>query len=279
MKKNIVILARDCDSTNIVYNFLQKYFTIDAVIFEMPIPRKQQFKKRAKRLGYLAAISQALFFLFIVPVIKMFSGKRKKEIYKQYDLDESPIPEHLVKKIRYINTEEGRELLKKYSPALMIVNGTRIISKKTLEAVPSTFLNIHTGITPLFRGVHGGYWSVAKGRKNLFGTTIHYVDPGVDTGEIIEQVFTEPNKKDNFFTYPYLQYAICLPVLKKVVDAFRSGQPPTTRQPLTTESELWFHPTVFQYLRNIRKTFIIIFFLGALQLFSGLFYNGICHVY
>src|SRR5688500_9263517 len=107
MKTKIIILARDCDSTNIVYNYLKQYFQIDAVVFEEPIPRQQQFKKRAKRLGYPAAISQAIFFLAIYPVIRVFSKKRKNEIYKEYDLDESPIPSYIVKRIRYVNTEEG----------------------------------------------------------------------------------------------------------------------------------------------------------------------------
>ena len=97
-----------------------------------------------------------------------------------------------------LNTEEGRALLNQLNPDLIIVNGTRIISKKTLESVHSTFINIHTGITPAFRGVHGGYWAVATGKKDLFGTTVHYVDPGVDTGGIIEQVFIEPPKERQF---------------------------------------------------------------------------------
>lgn len=256
MQTKIIILARDCDSTCIVYNYLKQFFTIDAVVYEKPIPRKLQFFKRAKRLGYFSAISQAIFFLFIYPRIRQFSKKRKNEIYQQYNLDESPVPHELVRRIRYINTEEGRKLLKELSPALVIVNGTRIISQKTLESTPSTFINIHTGITPLFRGVHGGYWSVATGKKDLFGTTIHYVDTGVDTGGIIEQVFTKPGKKDNFYTYPYLQYAVSLPALKKVIDVFLSEQKPVPRPPVTTESELWFHPTVFQWLRNLGRTFL-----------------------
>lgn len=249
----LILLARDCDTTNIVYNYLKKYFEIDAVIFEDPIPRKLQFSKRAKRLGFLSAVSQGIFFLVIVPVIRFFSGKRKRAIYDQYDLDDSQIPAGKIKRLRYVNTEEGRNLLKNFGPALFIVNGTRIISKKTLEAVPATFVNIHTGITPLFRGVHGGYWAIAKGRKNLFGTTIHYVDPGVDTGGIIEQVFTEPDKKDTLYTYPYLQYAVSLPQLKAVVETLLTGTKLPTKQPVTTESELWFHPTVMQYLRNFLK--------------------------
>ena len=80
MKTRIIILARDCDSTNIVYNYLKHFFTIDAVVYEETIPRKDQFHRRAKRLGYPAAISQAIFFLAIFPLIKLFSKKRKKEI-------------------------------------------------------------------------------------------------------------------------------------------------------------------------------------------------------
>ena len=100
MKRKIIILARDCDSTNVVYNYLKKFFEIDAVVFEEPIPRKKQFLNRANRLGYLNAIGQVIFFLGIAPLIKIFSQKRKTEIFKQYQLDESAPPEHLIKRIR-----------------------------------------------------------------------------------------------------------------------------------------------------------------------------------
>lgn len=267
MKPKIIILARDCDSTNVVYNYLKNHFEIDTVVFETPIPRKKQFLNRAKRLGYINAISQVIFFLCIAPVIKRFSQKRKAEIFKEYDLNEMGPPMNLIRKIRYANTEEGRALLKELNPDLIIVNGTRIISKKTLESVPATFINIHTGITPAFRGVHGGYWAVATGKKELFGTTIHYVDTGVDTGGIIEQVFVDPPKKDNFYTYPYLQYATVLPALKEVIQSFIDGKKPSTKPPVTTDSELWFHPTIFQWLRNLKRTYLFFPLLSFIPLF------------
>ena len=133
--------------------------------------------------------------------------------------------------------------------------------------MPATFINIHTGITPAFRGVHGGYWAIAKGKKNLFGTTIHYVDTGVDTGGIIEQVFVEPPKKDNFYTYPYLQYATVLPALRKVIQSFVDGNKPQTKPAVTNESELWFHPTVLQWLSGLKGTFIFIPALSFIPFF------------
>lgn len=267
MKPKIILLARDCDSSNIVYNYLKKYFEIDTIVFETPIARKKQFLNRAKRLGYINAISQVIFFLCVAPLIKRFSQNRKAEIFKQYDLDKTGPPGNKIERIRYVNTEEGRSLLRKLKPDLILINGTRIISKKTLESVPATFINIHTGITPAFRGVHGGYWAVAKGKKELFGTTIHYVDTGVDTGGIIEQVFVDPTKEDNFYTYPYLQYATVLPILKNVVQIFVDGKKPATKTPASTESEQWFHPTILQWLRNIKRTYIFIPFLSFIQQF------------
>jgi hypothetical protein len=263
----IVLLARDCDSSAIVYNYLKQFFRMEAIVLEETLSKRKQMLKRAKRLGWWTAAGQAAFMVIVYPLLKIFSRKRKKEIFGQYGLSNSPLPEELIARVKSLNTAAARELLQKLKPDLLLVNGTRIISKKTLEAVPAPFINIHVGITPLFRGVHGGYWAVATGRKDFFGSTIHYVDTGVDTGGIIEQVFISPGKKDNFYTYPYLKYAMTLPTLKKVVESFVSGTPPPTRQPVTNESSVWYHPTIFQWLKYANRTMIFIFIAGVANLF------------
>ncbi len=275
-KTKIVMLARDCDSTTIVYNYLKQFYEFDTIVLEKTISKSIQFGRRTKLLGFWTATGQVAFMIIIFPLLKLFSQKRKNEIFNQFHLDLSPLPDELIKRVDKLSSPEARELLKKMNPDLLLVNGTRIISKKTLECVSAPFMNIHVGITPLFRGVHGGYWAMATGRKELFGITLHYVDPGVDTGGIIEQVFTQPGKRDNFYTYPYLEYAVCLPILKKVIEAFVSGQKPAIHQPVTNESALWFHPTIFQWLRNMNKTLIIVFLFAFAGLFSELFCGTLC---
>lgn len=271
MKTKIVLLARECDSTSIVYNYLSKHIGFEAIIFEKAFSKRKHLLKRIKRLGFWHAMGQAAFMIIVIPLLKIFSRKRKNEIIQKYRLDLNPVPATAYKVVNSLNSDESRSLLKELNPDLVIVNGTRIISKKTLECVTAPFINIHVGITPLFRGVHGGYWAIATGRKELAGVTIHYVDPGVDTGGIIEQIFLTPSIKDNFYTFPYLEYAETLPVLKKVIDSFSSGLKPETRLPVTNESALWHHPTIFQYLRNIRRTFTIIFLVIISYNYSTLF--------
>jgi folate-dependent phosphoribosylglycinamide formyltransferase PurN len=72
--------------------------------------------------------------------------------------------------------------LKAINPDLVIVNGTRIISKKVLSSINSKFVNIHVGITPKYRGVHGTYWALVNNDVENSGVTVHFVDEGIDTG-------------------------------------------------------------------------------------------------
>ena len=278
-KSKIILLARDCDSSIIIYNHLKQYFEIDAVILEKTISKITQFKRRIKLLGFWTAAGQLVFMISIFPFLKLISQKRKKEIFRKYHFDISSFPVEKIIHVNKLSSSVARELLLKLNPDLLIVNGTRIISKKTLESVEAPFINIHVGITPEFRGVHGGYWAMATGKKNLFGVTIHYVDSGVDTGGIIEQVFTMPDKKDNFYTYPYLQTAICLGALKKIIETFMEGEKPGIRPPVTAESVIRFHPTFFQWLGNINRTFFFVFLFCTAELFSELLCNTLCPVY
>ena len=257
----LVLLARDCDSTLLVFNYLKDHFIIDTVILERTNSKRKQFRRRLKLLGLGRAIGQVIFMLTIFRLLKFSSRKRKTEIIEESNSKLEAIPKHIIRHVDSLSSQKARDLLRELQPGLLLVNGTRIISKKTLEAVSAPFINIHTGITPAFRGVHGGYWAIATSKKELFGTTIHYVDAGVDTGGIIEQVFIVPDKTDNFYTYPYLQYAKALPVLRQIVQSFADGKKPTVKPAITNDSSLWFHPTIFQWLGNMKRTFIFAFFL------------------
>jgi methionyl-tRNA formyltransferase len=44
---------------------------------------------------------------------------------------------------------------------------------------------VHAGITPRYRGTHGGYWVLLNNDPGHCGVTIHLVDPGIDTGSIV----------------------------------------------------------------------------------------------
>ena len=104
------------------------------------------------------------------------------------------------------------------------------------------------GITPLYRGVHGGYWALAENDREHCGVTLHLVDQGIDTGGVLAQAQIEPTKQDNFVTYPYLQLVAGLELVPVVIDRLKTDQ--LVVQQLDLPSKLRTHPTFLQYLKG-----------------------------
>lgn len=62
----------------------------------------------------------------------------------------------------------------------------RLVKAPLLEAFPNRILNIHPALLPAFPGVEAWKQALEAGASTT-GCTVHYVDAGMDTGEIIMQ--------------------------------------------------------------------------------------------
>jgi phosphoribosylglycinamide formyltransferase-1 len=62
----------------------------------------------------------------------------------------------------------------------------RVIKEPLLQAFPGRILNIHPSLLPAFRGLDAWRQAVEAGVPEA-GCTVHLVDAGVDTGEILGQ--------------------------------------------------------------------------------------------
>lgn len=245
-KKKLVMLAGKGASTNILYNSLKEEYEILAILLEEPVPVIQFLKKRIKKLGAGKVAGQILFQLSIAKYLQWSSLRRRKEILQNFGLDESPLPVKEIIHLKSINDSETVSILQKLKPDLVVVNGTRIISENILNSIPVNFLNIHAGITPKYRNVHGAYWANVNNDLENCGVTVHLVDKGIDTGKIIYQGKIEITNKDNFSTYPLLQLGEGIIFLKKAIrDIFKDDVVFFTNN---SESKLWHHPTFWQYL-------------------------------
>ncbi len=63
----------------------------------------------------------------------------------------------------------------------------RLIKAPLLEAFPRRIVNIHPSLLPAFPGLAAWEQALAAGVRET-GCTVHYVDAGMDTGEIIAQL-------------------------------------------------------------------------------------------
>ncbi len=246
-KPQIVILAGNGTSTHVLYNYISQYFSIQKVIIENKESTSLFLKRRIKRYGIVTVFGQLLFQIFCAKPIQLLSGSRRKEILQQSNLQESPVPTNKTMHVNSVNEEQCIIELQKINPKIILVNGTRIISKKVLTSANAIFINMHAGITPKYRGVHGGYWALANADVENCGVTIHRVDAGIDTGSILAQATITITKADNFTTYPLLQQAKGLTLLPQIISNCISN-PTANTITNTLPSMLWVHPTIWQYL-------------------------------
>ena len=87
-------------------------------------------------------------------------------------------------------------ILREEKVELVVLAGfMRIIGSTLLAAFPRRIINVHPSLLPKHRGARAAAQALAAGDQ-VTGCTVHYVDQGVDTGEIIAQQKVEVRPDD-----------------------------------------------------------------------------------
>lgn len=78
------------------------------------------------------------------------------------------------------------------SAAIVLVYGTGLVSRRTLEAIPAPTLNLHSGLSPFYRGTACHVWPLAEGRPDRLGVTVHECVPALDAGAVLATATLPP---------------------------------------------------------------------------------------
>ncbi|MFZ5818709.1 MAG: formyltransferase family protein [Chloroflexota bacterium] len=101
------------------------------------------------------------------------------------------------------------DFVDKCNASFLISYGYRhILGKEILEKFPGKAINLHISYLPWNRGADPNFWSFVENTPK--GVTIHYLDEGIDTGDIIVQKEVEFDSRDETLatTYKKLQVEI-----------------------------------------------------------------------
>lgn len=242
-----VLLAGPGYSTDIVANFLASRVSELVVVVEDPQSRLEMARRRARRVGWLAVVGQVLFVVLQKSVLDLVGRRRRTVIFGAAAVDTTHrTPAH---RVLSVNDDAAVALLTSLQPDVVVVHGTRVIAQRILESAGCPVLNMHAGITLRYRGVHGGYWAIAERHPDWVGTTVHLVDPGIDTGLILAQTTFEVSDQDTIATYPDLHLVHGLPLLGDQVDKAMAGEElrPVSAS-IAPGSGFYYHPTIWGYL-------------------------------
>lgn len=89
------------------------------------------------------------------------------------------------------NINENIKEIKQVNPDLIFsVYFDQIFKKTIIDIPPKGIINLHFGLPEYYRGCYPTTWAIINGEL-LTGTTLHYVNEGIDTGDIIAERFIE----------------------------------------------------------------------------------------
>ena len=115
-------------------------------------------------------------------------------------------------------------VLEKYNIEAVILSGyMRILSPLFVRAWKGRLLNIHPSLLPKYPGAHAHRDALADG-ATVSGCTVHLVDEGVDTGQILAQREVPVLPDDDEHTLSERIKAIEHVLYPQVIDAFTTGE-------------------------------------------------------
>ncbi|MER8371569.1 formyl transferase [Mesorhizobium sp. M1406] len=216
-----------------------------SVVLETPESKRQLLRGRARRQGWISAVGQ-LGTMVLSRLGKRLLAIHAAQLIAEEKLEVEPRRGQEIIHVASANGPECLEAIEKIRPGVVLLNGCRLLSKDMLARMPCPVLNYHAGITPKYRGMNGGYWALTSGDSQNFGTTVHLVDAGVDTGGVLKQVHGRPKRGDTISSYALRQAAFSRDICVEAVSDALAGKLTTIDPGLP--SQQWYHPTIWFYL-------------------------------
>ena len=99
----------------------------------------------------------------------------------------------LKKKIKILNTEE---LYKIDNLFLFSFEYEHLLKNKSFKT--DNLFNFHFSLLPKYRGCHTNFYQMFNGEK-ISGVTLHKIDSGIDTGDIIDNIAFKIKKNDTAY--------------------------------------------------------------------------------
>lgn len=189
-KRRIRIVVLCCDGIYQRYlvQRLHEAYEVVGVVFRVPKNEKDKLTSRLSR--YANPVELGKYLLARFEMIR--SGKAAAKLVEALFFENGcpPVVPSSIECIivEDINSEETPAFILRVAPDLVCVNGTNLLRAPVLgiaDQIPMGIINLHTGLSPYTRGGNCNLFALLEGKPEWVGATIHYIDPGIDSGDLI----------------------------------------------------------------------------------------------
>lgn len=104
--------------------------------------------------------------------------------------------ETIGEEVYFTDRKVNSDFVRKYNPDIIISYNYRYILKKDIiDIPPKGVINLHISYLPWNKGAHPNVWSIIDNTQK--GVTIHYMDEGIDSGDILlqKEVYIDEKKE------------------------------------------------------------------------------------
>lgn len=123
-----------------------------------------------------------------------------------------------------INSQEFIDAVKKYQADLFVSMSFNQIFRSEIMNLPKhKTINCHAGKLPFYRGRNILNWALINDEQE-FGITVHYIDSGIDTGDIILQETYPITDQDDYKTLLERAYDGCADVLYRAIKMIQNNE-------------------------------------------------------
>jgi methionyl-tRNA formyltransferase len=132
------------------------------------------------------------------------------------------------------NATENVAAIRALDPRLIAVHSTSLIKEELIGAFPQRIINLHAGLSPYYRGSGTNLYPFYYGDLECVGMTVHYLDIGIDSGDIILQGRPVFDPDDNPHTIGCKNVQVGAALMTRGLERYlSSGPPPGVKQDLS----------------------------------------------
>ena len=179
-------------------------------------------RKRMRRFGFFSVANQALLVLYRVFIERGKDKKALNEIFTQKPYEYIEKKDMEILEVDDINSEEVRNFILSKAPEVVLVSGTALLKEDIIESAKGKIINLHPGFAPQYRGRYGAFWPIYNREPELVGTTVHFIDKGIDTGSILAQQQVTFDPGDTLKTITYKQHKVGVNLLVECLTEFET---------------------------------------------------------
>ena len=130
-------------------------------------------------INHMLEYEKAQVKFFIYDAEKNSSSESSYKLFSEKGIE--------VKAVSQINSLEALRIVKNHQPDFLFsINNFKIIRNELMDIPKIGTINFHNSPLPLYGGVNIPSWVIINGEKN-HGVTWHFINSGIDTGDIIAQ--------------------------------------------------------------------------------------------